>query len=98
LRPSEPFGRTGDAAFGRDGDVLLCLTTSGNSRNVQRALEEAKKRDVRTIALLGRDGGATRAMAEIELIVAAPSTARIQEAQMLLLHVLCESIEARLAR
>ncbi|CAN5623002.1 D-sedoheptulose 7-phosphate isomerase [soil metagenome] len=81
------------AAFGRPGDVLLCLTTSGNSRNVQRALEEAKKRGVATIALLGRDGGATAGMADIELLVRSDSTARIQEAHMFLLHLLCEAVE-----
>lgn len=86
------------AAFGRAGDVLICLTTSGNSRNVQRALEEAKSRGVTTIALLGRGGGLTARIADIELLVRAESTARIQEAHMLLLHVLCEATEARLAR
>ena len=87
------------AAFGQRGDVLICLTTSGNSRNVQRALEEGKIRGLTTIALLGRDGGATRGMADIELLVAGgESTARIQEAHQLLLHVLCEAMEDRLAR
>ena len=86
------------AAFGRRGDVLICLTTSGNSRNVQRALEEAKAREVTTIALLGRDGGATRGMADIELLVNGVTTARIQEAHMLLLHVICEATEERLTR
>lgn len=85
------------AAFGRRGDVLICLTTSGNSRNVQRALEEGKSRGVTTIALLGRDGGPTAGMANIELLVRAESTARIQEAHMMLLHVLCEAVEQRLA-
>ncbi|MBA2431479.1 MAG: SIS domain-containing protein [Chthoniobacterales bacterium] len=86
------------AAFGQRGDVLLCLTTSGNSRNIQRALEEAKTRGLSTIALLGRDGGATAGMADIELLVRSDSTARIQEAHMFLLHVLCEAIEERLAQ
>jgi D-sedoheptulose 7-phosphate isomerase len=85
------------AAFGREGDVLICLTTSGASRNILRALEEAKTRGVTSIALLGRDGGATRGVADIELLVSGDSTARIQEAHMLLLHVLCEAVEARLA-
>ena len=85
-------------AFGQAGDVLICLTTSGNSRNVQRALEEAKTRRVITIALLGRSGGATHGRADIELLVRGESTARIQEAHMLLLHVLCEAVEERLAR
>ncbi len=85
------------SAFGQTGDVLICLTTSGNSRNVQRALEEGKKGRLRTIAFLGRGGGMTKGMAEIELIVDGESTARIQEAHMLLLHVLCEAMEDRLA-
>ena len=85
------------AAFGRTGDVLICLTTSGASRNIQRALEEAKARQLTSIGLLGRDGGATRGRADIELLVTGDATARIQEAHMLLLHVLCEAIEERLA-
>ena len=85
------------AAFGRATDVLICLTTSGNSRNIQRALAEAKGRGLKSIALLGRDGGATRGVADIELVVQGQSTARIQEAHMLLLHVLCEAVEERLA-
>lgn len=85
------------AAFGRVGDVLICLTTSGNSKNVIRALEEAKTRKLKTIALLGRDGGSTAGMADVDLLVAGDSTARIQEAHQLLLHVLCQTVEARLA-
>jgi phosphoheptose isomerase len=86
------------AALALPGDILICLTTSGNSRNVQRALEEAKTRGVKSIALLGRDGGATRGMAGIELLVRAKSTARIQEAHKFLLHLLCEVMEERLPK
>src|SRR5881227_1458755 len=85
------------AAFGLQGDVLICLTTSGKSRNVERALEEAKARNLKTIAFLGRDGGSTIGMADVDLLVRSESTARIQEAHQLLLHVLCETIESRLA-
>ncbi len=84
------------AAFGLPGDVLICLTTSGKSRNVIRALEEAKTRRLRTIAFLGRDGGSTVGVADLDLLVQSDSTARAQEAHQLLLHVLCELIEARL--
>jgi D-sedoheptulose 7-phosphate isomerase len=84
------------AAFGREGDVLICLTTSGNSKNVLRALEEAKARKLKTIAFLGRDGGSTVGIADIDLLVKDDSTARIQEAHQLLIHVLCEIIEARI--
>jgi len=86
------------AAFGLPGDVLICLTTSGKSRNVKRALEEAKARKLQTIAFLGRDGGSTIGLADVDLLVASDSTARIQEAHKLLLHVLCETIESRLAQ
>jgi len=84
------------AAFGQPGDVLICLTTSGKSKNVVRALEEAKARKLKTIALLGRDGGSTIGMADVDLLVRSDSTARVQEAHQLLLHVLCETIESRL--
>ena len=83
-------------AFGRRGDVLICLTTSGKSKNVVRALEEAKARKLKTIAFLGRDGGSTIGMADIDLLVRSDSTARIQEAHQLLLHVLCEVVESHL--
>ena len=86
------------AAFGQPGDVLICLTTSGKSKNVVRALEEAKARKVKTIALLGRDGGSTIGMADVDLLVRSDSTARVQEAHQLLLHVLCETIESRLEK
>jgi phosphoheptose isomerase len=84
------------AAFGKPGDVLICLTTSGKSKNVVRALEEAKARKLKTIALLGRDGGSTIGMADVDLLVSSNSAARIQEAHQVLLHVLCELIEPRL--
>jgi len=86
------------AAFGLAGDVIICLTTSGNSKNVIRALEEAKARKLKTIAFLGRDGGSTIGMADVDLLVAGESTARIQEAHQLLLHVLCEAVETRLKK
>jgi phosphoheptose isomerase len=86
------------AAFGLPGDVLICLTTSGKSKNVERALQEAKARRLKTIAFLGRDGGSTIGMADIDLLVRGDSTARIQEAHQLLLHVLCETVESRLGQ
>jgi D-sedoheptulose 7-phosphate isomerase len=84
------------AAFGVPGDVLICLTTSGKSKNVVRALQEAKPRGLKTIAFLGRDGGSTVGIADLDLLVKSDSTARVQEAHHLLLHVLCEIIETRL--
>jgi D-sedoheptulose 7-phosphate isomerase len=86
------------AALGGRGDLLICLTTSGNSKNVQRALEEAKSRQLKTIAFLGRDGGLTIGLADVDLLVRSDSTARIQEAHKFLLHVLCEAMELRLPK
>ena len=86
------------AAFGVPGDLLICLTTSGKSKNVLRALEEARPRKLKTIAFLGRDGGSTIGIADVDLLVASDSTARIQEAHQLLLHVICEAMESRLAQ
>jgi len=86
------------AAFGRPGDVLVVLSTSGKSRNILAALEEARRHGVRTVAFLGKGGGFTKGAADIELIVPGSETARIQEAQQFLLHVLCEIVEERLPR
>jgi phosphoheptose isomerase len=85
------------AAFGVPGDVLICLTTSGKSKNVERALQEAKARKLKTITFLGRDGGSILGMAHVDLLVRSDTTARIQEAHQLLLHVLCEISETRLS-
>jgi D-sedoheptulose 7-phosphate isomerase len=84
------------AAFGVPGDLLICLTTSGKSKNVERALQEAKGRKLKTIVFLGRDGGSTLGMADVDILVRSDTTARIQEAHQLLLHVLCEISETRL--
>jgi D-sedoheptulose 7-phosphate isomerase len=86
------------AAFGLPGDVLICLTTSGKSRNVERALQDAKARELKTIAFLGRDGGSTIGTADVDILVRSDTTSRIQEAHQLLLHVLCEAVDARLTQ
>jgi len=83
------------AAFGKPGDVLIAISTSGKSANIKRALEEGKQRGLKTIALLGRDGGPAQKIADVDLIVKGESTARIQEAHKFLLHVLCEICETR---
>jgi len=85
-------------AFGQAGDVLIAISSSGKSRNILAAIEEAKRRGMTAVALLGRDGGFTRGAAGIEIIVPGSSTARIQEAQKFLLHVICEIAEEKLPR
>lgn len=85
-------------AFARPGDVLVVISTSGNSQNIIRALEAAKVAQIQTIALLGRDGGRCRSKADVELLVGGRVTARIQEAHKFLLHCICEQVEEALQR
>jgi phosphoheptose isomerase len=84
--------------LGEKGDVLIAFTTSGKSKNILRALEEANCKKIKSICFLGRDGGFTKGIATIDLIVQGNSTARIQEAQKLLMHVLCEMVEEKLPK
>src|SRR6185295_6703170 len=81
--------------LGEKGDVLIAFTTSGKSRNVLRAIEEAKRRGIDSICFLG---GVTKGTATIELLVPGSSVTRIQEAQKLLFHVLCELVEEKLPK
>lgn len=86
-------------ALGRNGDVLLALSTSGNSANVIKAIEAAHERDMHVIALTGRDGGKIAAMLkdnDILLNVPHPRTARIQEIHILLIHAMCDCIDTML--
>lgn len=85
-------------AFGNRGDVLVVFTTSGNSENVRRALVQAKSQGVVTIAFLGRDGGSSAGIADVELLVPGSKTARIQELHKILLHSLCETVEDNLQK
>jgi phosphoheptose isomerase len=80
------------------GDLLLAFTTSGKSKNISRALEEAGRMGIQSICFLGRDGGFTRGIATVDLLVKGGSTARIQEGQKLLYHVLCEMVDEKLPR
>lgn len=91
------FGRQ-VRAYGKAGDVLIALTTSGKSRNVLTALEEAKRLGVKTIAFLGKGGGFTKGAADIELQVEGTVTARIQEAHKFLIHAICELVEPGLEK
>ena len=83
-------------AYGQPGDILFAFTTSGNSENVLRAIQTARREGMSTVAFLGRDGGRTASHADVELIVPHAVTARIQEAHKLLLHTICELVETRL--
>ncbi|MCE0522667.1 MAG: SIS domain-containing protein [Methylacidiphilales bacterium] len=83
-------------AFGRTGDVVIVVSTSGRSKNIILALEEAKKLQLQTIALLGRDGGEAAGKATVELVVPGQVTARIQEAHKFIFHVICELVDPAL--
>lgn len=81
-------------ALGRSGDLLVAFSTSGNSANLISAVQSARRRRMRVIALLGRGGGALAGRADIELVVESNATARIQEAHQVVLHLLLEAVEA----
>lgn len=83
-------------ALGRPSDVLIAISTSGNSENVLRALKVAKEMGLTTIAFLGKDGGTAKGLADHVLVIPSDSTARIQEAHILIGHILCELIEQEL--
>jgi D-sedoheptulose 7-phosphate isomerase len=85
------------SAFGRMGDVLIAISTSGNSPNVVAALLAARRLGVTTIGLLGKDGGACAALCNVPIIVASTSTARVQEAHIFLGHAMCAQVEQWLA-
>ena len=80
-------------AIGRKGDVLIGISTSGDSENIKQAFQAATKMGIKTIALLGKDGGGCKMMAKHSLVVPSFDTARIQEAHILIGHILCELIE-----
>lgn len=84
------------AGLGRPGDVLLALSTSGNSPNIIRAVEAAQRLAMRTLGLLGKDGGRLAALVEIGLIVPSLDTQRIQETHITIGHILCEALEQKL--
>lgn len=91
----EVFARMVKAA-GRKGDVLVGLSTSGNSPNVVKAIEKAKEIGMKTIALTGESGGKLAALCDICIKVPSKNTARIQETHILVGHILCEEIEEKI--
>ncbi|MDR0779070.1 MAG: phosphoheptose isomerase [Pseudomonadales bacterium] len=86
-------------ALGRPGDVLLAISTSGNSANVIDAIKVAQQRGLVVVALTGKNGGAMRELlrdTDIEICVPSPVTARIQEVHLLVIHCLCDLIDSQL--
>lgn len=86
-------------ALAQPGDVLLAITTSGNSENVVRAVTAAHERKARVVGLTGRDGGTLASMfreGDVEIRVPATNTARIQEVHLLVIHCICDLIDREL--
>ncbi len=79
--------------LGRPGDALVTFTSSGNSQNLINALESARRQGLATIAVLGKGGGRTKGLADVEIIVPSPTTARVQEIHTLILHLWLERID-----
>jgi D-sedoheptulose 7-phosphate isomerase len=79
--------------MGQEGDIFIGISTSGNSANILRAFESAKKKNIFTVALTGNDGGKMADLADISLIIPSNSTPRIQESHILIGHILCDIIE-----
>ncbi len=84
------------AALGKEGDIAIGISTSGNSANVIRAIEVAKEMDIETVALTGNDGGDLAKVADYSLIVSSNSTPCIQEVHMAIGHILCEMVEVQI--
>ena len=83
-------------AIGENGDILLALSTSGNSKNVIRAIEKANSLGLITIGFSGNDGGAMQNLCKYNLIIPSDNTARIQEAHILVGHIICKLIEQKM--
>jgi D-sedoheptulose 7-phosphate isomerase len=79
------------------GDVFVGISTSGNSENVSRAVDVAKRKGAKTAALLGKDGGKIGKQVDYPIIIPCMTTARVQESHICLIHIICEILEEKLA-
>ncbi|WP_177160865.1 D-sedoheptulose 7-phosphate isomerase [uncultured Fusobacterium sp.] len=83
----------GVEAFGKEGDVFIGLSTSGNSPNVIKAVEMAKSLGMKTVGLLGKDGGKLKGFCDFEFVIPGETSDRIQEIHMMILHIIIEGVE-----
>lgn len=83
----------GVEAFGKEGDMFIGISTSGNSANVIKAVEAAKKMGIKTCVLLGKDGGTLKDQCDYEFIIPGETSDRIQEIHMAILHIIIEGVE-----
>jgi D-sedoheptulose 7-phosphate isomerase len=80
-------------ALGSEGDVLIAISTSGKSENINRACKAAKERGMIVLGFLGRDGGACKALVDVPIVIPSNDTQRIQEGHIVAAHILCGIIE-----
>ena len=80
-------------AFGQEGDFFFGISTSGNSKNIIEAVKSAKERNLKTVALLGKDGGKLKGVCDYEFIIPGETSDRIQEVHMMILHIIIEGVE-----
>jgi D-sedoheptulose 7-phosphate isomerase len=85
-------------ALGKDDDVLLCISTSGNSVNLIKAVEKAKSKKMKTVGFLGGSGGKLKSLVELPIIIPSENTQRIQESHITIAHIICELVELELYR
>ena len=83
----------GIEAFGESGDFFFGISTSGNSKNIIEAVKVAKNKQLKTVALLGKDGGELKGMCDYEFIIPGETSDRIQEVHMIILHIIIEGVE-----
>ena len=83
----------GVEAYGKSGDMFIGISTSGNSGNVIKAVEAAKKIGMKTCVLLGKDGGKLKGMCDYEFIIPGKTSDRVQEIHMMILHIIIEGVE-----
>ena len=83
-------------ALGAEGDVLIGITTSGKSENVNLAIQKAQSKKMKTIGLLGKDGGTTKTLVDVAIIVPSNDTQRIQEGHITIGHIICALVEREL--
>jgi len=90
------FARKVEAFANHNADILMAISTSGNSPNILKAVEAAHKKEIRVIALTGRGGGKLKDMADLPIIVPSDDTQRIQETHITIGHIICDLVESGL--
>lgn len=85
-------------ALGEKGDLLIVFSTSGNSTNIIRAVEEARSKSIYSVGLLGKEGGKLLSLVDLPIIVPSENTDRIQEVHITIAHIVCDIVERELFR